>query len=522
MSRSRLLLGLVVLIVALAFNPAPAAAQTPIPNPIDIIGGDDNDKEKDKEEQGHDADECATIGVTCAAEQVIDVPQDAASEAIANAGESVMSGVTNWVANGASWLLRQVANLAEKTTTPRLDSKWFGDKYADMMVLAAPLVAVLLMLSMIEAALRRDPNQVVRSFVALPVAFLLAGGILVVFGLLITATDAWSAWLLRSFDDDAREVYQNIAGAALFSGLSGRLDIPLFIVFLTALVTALCAIGVWIELLLREAAIYVAAFFIPLTYAGAVWRRSEPWVARSTEFLVAVILAKLPIAGALALGAAAMAHSGEEGAAAAVGGVLAGAAVIGFAALSPWLLLKMFPLAREAMGSGMHQRAALPAGSTIVRGFRPATAMKSAMAANWAAGAAGGLAVAGAAAATRAVTGRGRNPGNPGDDEGGNPGSSTGPRGGQERQSDPASRLRGNMADKSGEADAGQQSAAHGSRGDASPERTAGGATPSNVQGLPPKDAPTNTGLEPPPEDRGGSPPPPRPPDSDDPSRRSI
>jgi hypothetical protein len=172
------------------------------------------------------------------------------------------------------------------------------------------------------------------------------------------------------------------------------------------------------------------------------------------------------------------------------------------------------------MGSGMHQRAALPAGSTIVRGFRPATAMKSAMAANWAAGAVGGLAVAGAAAATRGVTGRGRNPGNPGDDEDGNPGGPRG-QGGQGRQSDPASRLRGNMADKAGET-ATQSSAAAGAAGGAAAGRAAGGATPAHVEGLPAKDAPTKTGLERPPEDRSGpAPRPPRPPDSDDPSRRS-
>lgn len=506
----RSVLALLVAIVAFAGLPSTAAAQTPIPNPVDIIGGGDKDKEKDKkdEENKPGTDRCPVLGVSCAPQQIVDIPEDAASDAIANAGESVMQGVTSWVANGATWLLRQVADLAEKTTTPRLDSKWFGDRYADMMVLSVPLVAILLMLSMIEAALRRDPSQVARSFIALPIAFILAGGILVVLGLLITATDAWSGWLLRRFDNDAREVYKGLATASIFSGLTGRLEVPLFIVFLSALVTALCTVGVWIELLLREAAIYVAAFFIPLCYAGAVWRRSEPWVQRSTEFIVAVILAKLPIAGALALGAAAMAHSGEDGAAAAVGGVLAGAAVIGFAALSPWLLLRMFPLARDAMGAGMHQRAALPAGSTMVRAASPATAMRSAMAANWAAGAVGGLAVAGAAAAAGKVAGRARGDDDPDEPRrsGGGP-RGTGDQSWRERREDPASRLRGDMA---------KESTAREAR-PAQGQRAPGRQTDTQVAGLPAKDKPPDIGLDQPP------PPPPRPPEPpDDPSRRST
>ena len=76
--------------------------------------------------------------------------------------------------------------------------------------------------------------------------------------------------------------------------------------FLTAVVMSLFALAVWIELALREAAIYVAVAFLPLTFVAIVWRPTTIWCRRLTEGLVAIILSKFALAVAFTLAAGAL------------------------------------------------------------------------------------------------------------------------------------------------------------------------------------------------------------------------
>ena len=93
-------------------------------------------------------------------------------------------------------------------------------------------------------------------------------------------------WRLRSSTPDARRA---------------------FVVFLMAVLVSLFALAVWIELALREAAIYVAVAFLPLTFVAIVWRPTTVWCRRLTEGLVAIILSKFALAVAFTLAAGASA-----------------------------------------------------------------------------------------------------------------------------------------------------------------------------------------------------------------------
>src|SRR5205823_5106591 len=126
--------------------------------------------------------------------------------------------------------------------------------------------------------------------------------------------------------------------------------IPLFAVFLGALVAAAAALCVWPELLIRPAAIYVAVLFPPFTFVAMIWPATARWCRRLFEILIAIVFPKFVIVAIMALAAAGLGHSrGGEG----FQGVLAGAALMLLAAFSPFVLLRLVPLAESAtIGAG--------------------------------------------------------------------------------------------------------------------------------------------------------------------------
>ena len=112
----------------------------------------------------------------------------------ASAGfESVLGDISQWVASGAEWLLAQVGDVLTSTTTVDVGAAWFQTHYGAMTALAGVVVLPLLLLSTLQAVLRRDPAQLVRSFlVQLPLALLLGVVAVQIVVLCLAATDAMS------------------------------------------------------------------------------------------------------------------------------------------------------------------------------------------------------------------------------------------------------------------------------------------------------------------------------------------
>ena len=55
----------------------------------------------------------------------------------------------------------------------------------------------------------------------------------------------------------------------------------------------------WLELLMREAAVYVIVLMLPLVFAALVWPARRVWAVRAVELLVALILSKFAIVAVL-------------------------------------------------------------------------------------------------------------------------------------------------------------------------------------------------------------------------------
>src|SRR3954468_18954466 len=63
------------------------------------------------------------------------------------ASNAVMGGVVSWAADGAAWLVGEVGKQIEHSSRPALNSRWFAQRYAGMVQLAAALAAVFLLLA---------------------------------------------------------------------------------------------------------------------------------------------------------------------------------------------------------------------------------------------------------------------------------------------------------------------------------------------------------------------------------------
>jgi len=359
----------VVVVFALAgglLAPAPAHALGPcdVPGPVQL------------------GCEVAEVGKDVGEKIVTDGPADAIGDVVAApvkaAGDEVMKGITNWVGNGASWLIGQAGRLIDETTTPRIQSPWFVRQYGTMAALAAVFALPLLLLAVMQALVRQDMGQLVRSaFVHLPLAFGLTAAAVTVVQLLLQLTDAMSAQVASSVGSDAAEFFKDTGKSlGVVLAATGGNPVPLFAVFLGALVAAAGAFCVWLELLVRSAAIYVAVLFLPFTFVAMIWPQTARWCRKLVEVLVAVIAAKFVIVAIMALAAAGLGQSrGEE----AFQGVLAGAALMLLAAFSPFVLLKLLPFAEAAIASAGGGRGALGRSLPGASVMSPAMAMRMAM-----------------------------------------------------------------------------------------------------------------------------------------------
>jgi hypothetical protein len=137
---------------------------------------------------------------------------------------------------------------------------------------------------------------------------------------------------------------RTLAHTGVAAGLAGLAGAP-FVTFLLAAITTGGAVVLWIELAIREAAVYVIVLMLPLAFAALVWPARRIWAVRAIELLVALILAKFAIVAVLGLGGAALGSSHGLTAA------LAGTVLVLLGAFAPWAILRLLPLSELAAAS---------------------------------------------------------------------------------------------------------------------------------------------------------------------------
>jgi hypothetical protein len=350
----RVVLALLVatLSIGVRATPAPAMIVPPLVNPCDLPGAD----------------------------LVCDVAGDVVGGVAGAAGDFVMRGVTVWVTNAAVWVTGKVGDLIDATASPDVTAEWFRGQYRSMLSVAGVLALPMLLLAAIQALIRQDLWVLLRSaFGYLPMAFILAGAAIVGTDLLISITDDLSAMVTASLGDGSDNLLESVGQA-----YSGAIEddsaevVPLFGVFLGAIILAIGAFVLWLEMVIRDAAIYIAVFFLPLTFIAMIWPATSRYAKRLVEFLIAVILAKFVIVAIIGLASAALTNAiSAEGQV--FERMIAGAALLVLAAWSPFALLRLIPMMEIAAASVVSQRSSMSGAAQSAGISTPATYMRQAM-----------------------------------------------------------------------------------------------------------------------------------------------
>ena len=258
--------------------------------------------------------------------------------------ESVLSGISQWVASGAEWLLGQIGDVLVSTTTIDVGAAWFRTHYGDMTALAGVVILPLLLVSTLQAIVRQNPGQLVRTFLLqLPLALLLGVVAIQIVIMSLSATDAMSDAVAGGTGANVTNllagVTKGLIAAAADPSIAG------FVLLLIALLIAIAAFVLWLELLIRAAAVYVAVLFLPLALATLVWPAVSHWSRRLVETLAALILSKFVIVATLSLAAGAVSSgtAGAGGHGSGFSAVLAGGALLVMATLVPFAILRLIP-----------------------------------------------------------------------------------------------------------------------------------------------------------------------------------
>ena len=267
---------------------------------------------------------------------------------------ALLSGFAHAIGSGisdlAAWAIGGVAHAASATTAINL-STWFQGPWRAMLAVGS-LVAIPLFIAGVVDTLAHGEG--------------VAGIGRVIGRLLVAAVGSIVALalveLVLALVDDSCTIVEHVSGLSLSAALA-RLATAMGISttvggggltaiggVLLALLAAVAALVLWIELAVRSALVLVATAFLPLGLAGLLWPRTASWLRRLGEVVAAVAVSKLVIVVVLVLGAAALTEStvslstpGSD-----VDALVNGVAFLGLATFGLPMALRVVPLAAEA------------------------------------------------------------------------------------------------------------------------------------------------------------------------------
>jgi hypothetical protein len=259
MTRSPRIAAIGLVTVACAFAPtaAPAGAAVSPDNPVCGAAGVLN---------GATATGCEAIsngsGVLQAGKQLItgnvggavNTAVGGAAQAVASTASTALgiAAIGAWVLGGAV-VLKEAATAIGQTTAPQLHTTWFSSTYWRMAAIGAVLTLPFLFAAAVQALIRSDLALLVRAALGyLPLAMLAVAIAAPVTTLLLAASDQLCAFISSAAGNESAHFLAN--AATVVAGLTAFTQSP-FLAFLVGLFMIAAAFALWVELLMREAAV---------------------------------------------------------------------------------------------------------------------------------------------------------------------------------------------------------------------------------------------------------------------------
>jgi hypothetical protein len=292
----------------------------------------------------------------------------AAGAMLGPVGDAIARGL----ANACDKIGREVLGFLDASSSVHFDTGWWASPRGARLVgviLGLSLVFMLgfLLLALLQGMLAGDPGGMLRTaLVELPLSIAATALLATVTGVLLALTDEASNAVLAGVPGDLGRFFGGFGTAAsvVTHGFAGMIMLVLFLVG---------ALLVWVELVVRSSLIYWLVAAAPLFAAARVWPVARGAWRKLVEIGCVLIFAKLAIALALALGAAALAGGGpKEGdlgtqVGTDLGGLLAGAALMLLASFTPFVLLRLLPIVEAAVVAQGISRSPARASMTVMQ-----------------------------------------------------------------------------------------------------------------------------------------------------------
>ena len=302
----------------------------------------------------------------------IDVVTGTVTKPLGWAWDKVADGIANWVLGAVEYFVNGIIEFLLASSRPNVEAAWFSGSdspYASVRGVAVSLLLVFLLLGLIQGLLAGDAGGMIRRLAAdLPAAIVGMIATTIVVGKLLDLTDALSQRVLSNTDGQAVHFLSGF-GVTATQATQG------FAAVLLGLVAVVAGLIVWVELMIRSVLVYILVALSPLSFAARVWPAARGVLRRTIELLLAVILSKLVICIAIAVGVAALGGAGTADAsadvhaddtAASMGTLFVGTAILVMAAFAPFLVLKLIPWAEGAIvAQGVSRSPIRAAGSTM-------------------------------------------------------------------------------------------------------------------------------------------------------------
>lgn len=323
----------------------------------------------------------ACNAVTDGAVGAVTSPVKSALKGIAG---GILGQITTWVSEGATWLMGEVITEIDKTTTPQLTTEGFLSEYAKMAQVASILAAAMFVMALMEAVAQGSWAVLFKAvLVSVPLAFVGTSIAFVLVQLMLVLTDGMSHAVTVATQEHSTHFFKaaitNLSEAGGTAGgaaggvghdpvggavgtAAGATAVPLFVTFLAAIVGAFAAFCVWIELLFRDAAVYVVVLFMPLAAAAAISPRWAHVLRRYIEVIVTVIGSKFVIVSVVALAASLISEKG-----AGVEHILAASALLLVACFCPLVLFRLVLSMEEGVSAALSRRGAAGGAVTMLQ-----------------------------------------------------------------------------------------------------------------------------------------------------------
>jgi len=264
---------------------------------------------------------------------------------VSGIGNGILDVVATWLIGAATSITRFVAAQMTATTTPQLGSSWFEAQFASMAALGGGLALLVALVAFASAALRRSPEALAGTITGVVRAGLGTGLVVALTAIALGVADEISNDVIGS---SPHAFWDTVATAWGHSGFGGFGSSAL--AALIALVEVVGALLVWLELIVRNAAIYIAVLFFPVALAASIWPPLSGWTSRLGRTLLLLVILKpvTLIVLSLAGNAAAAGLSFQDSATSSVGTILAAVVIFALAAFAPWTLMYLLAADAEA------------------------------------------------------------------------------------------------------------------------------------------------------------------------------